>query len=249
MASPDAAPATQPSTMGPLARIAGVFFEPSKTFADIARKPTWLLPLILAIAGGLAVTAVIGQHIGWDRVVRHQIESSSQAQQLSPEQKEQRIQVGAKMAPVIGYVAPIIFVPVFFLLAAGIFMGLLAGVMSASVKFKQVFAAVAWACLPNLVVAALTIVVMFLKNPDDIDTQNALMFNVGAYMDPQHSSKFLVSLASSIDLFSFWVMLLMATGLKAAAGKKLSFGGALFVVVLPWAIYVLGKSALTGAFS
>jgi hypothetical protein len=74
------------------------------------------------------------------------------------------------------------------------------------------------------------------------------MFNPGAFMDPEHGSKFVYSLASSIDLISFWTMFLMATGVKAAAGKKLSFGGAFFVVFLPWAAYVLIKSALAGAF-
>jgi len=248
MASPDAAVMAEPSPMGPLARIAGVFFEPSKTFADIARRPSWLVPLVLAIVGGISITFLIGQHVGWERIVRHQVESSSRAQQLSAEQKEQQIQMGVKMAPVFGYAAPVVFAPLYFLLAAGIFTGLVAGVMSAPVKFKQVFAVVTWASLPNLIAAVLTGVVFFLKNPDDIDPQNALMFNLGAYMDPQHSSKFLVSAASSLDLFSFWIMFLMATGLKAAAGKKLSFGGALVVVVLPWAAYVLVKSALAGVF-
>jgi len=91
--------------------------------------------------------------------------------------------------------------------------------------------------------------VLFLKNPDEVNVQNALAFNPGAFMDPATSSKFLYSLATSLDLFSFWTILLMATGLKAAAGKKLSFGGALFAVVFPWAVYVLGKSAWTGFMS
>jgi hypothetical protein len=75
------------------------------------------------------------------------------------------------------------------------------------------------------------------------------MFNPGAFMDPKTSSKFLYSVATSLDLFSFWIMILIATGLKAASGKKLSFGGAFFAVALPWAVYVLGKSAFAGIFS
>jgi len=43
--------------------------------------------------------------------------------------------------------------------------------------------------------------------------------------------------------------LLVATGLKAAGGKKLSFGGALTAVALPWAILVLGRASLAGLFS
>jgi hypothetical protein len=40
----------------------------------------------------------------------------------------------------------------------------------------------------------------------------------------------------------------MATGLKAAGGKRFSFGSALTAVVLPWGVYVLGKSAMAAIF-
>ena len=91
-------------------------------------------------------------------------------------------------------------------------------------------------------------VVIMLKNPDDYNMNNPLVFNPGAFMDPT-GPKFMYSVMSSLDLFSFWSIFLIATGLKAAAGKKLSFGGALFAVILPWAVYVLLKSAVAGAFS
>lgn len=248
--TPQDAAAEQPTPagMGEFSRIAGVFFEPSRTFADIARRPSWILPLALMILASIGVTAYYGQHVGWERLIRHQIETSSRGQQLSPEQREQAIATQARLAPLFGYVGTLIAIPLYCLLAAGVFTGLVAGVMSAPVRFKQVFGVVTYASLPNVLAALLTIVVMMLKNPDDFDLQNPLMFNAGALMDPEHSSKFLHSMATSIDLFSFWVMLLMATGLKSAAGKKLSFGGALFVVMLPWAVYVLAKSALAGLF-
>jgi hypothetical protein len=49
-------------------------------------------------------------------------------------------------------------------------------------------------------------------------------------------------------VFSLWRILLIAVGLKAAAGKKLSFGGALFAVLLPWAVMVLIGATLAGIF-
>jgi len=45
------------------------------------------------------------------------------------------------------------------------------------------------------------------------------------------------------------MILLTAIGLKAAAGKRLSFGGALFAVVLPWAVLVLIGATVAGIFS
>src|SRR5262249_40110877 len=123
------------------------------------------------------------------------------------------------------------------------------GIMSTPVKFKQMFAIMWWSALPGLISSILTIVVMFLKSPDQFNLQNPLAFNPGAFMDQATSSKFIYSLASSLDLFSFWGIFLVATGIKAAGGKKISFGGALFCVVLPWALYVLGKASIAGMFS
>ena len=249
MTSPDAAAALPaPAGKGEFARLTGVLFEPTKTFADIARRPGWMVPLALLILASIGVTALYGQHVGWERLIRHQIETTSRGQQIPPEQREQAIATQARMAPLFGYVGTLVAIPLYCLLAAGIFTGLVAGVMAAQVRFKQVFGVVVYASMPNVIAALLTAVVMLLKNPDDFDLQNPLIFNAGALMDPDHGSKFLHSIAASIDLFSFWAMLLMATGLMAAAGRKLSFGGALFVVALPWAAYVLAKSALAGLF-
>jgi hypothetical protein len=238
-----------PSGMSEVSRIAGVFFEPSKTFADVAVRPTWLVPLLLTIIMAVAMTAAFSQRVGWERMMRQQIEASSRTANMPAEQKEQIIQTQARFAPIFGYVFSVIGLPIYLLIAAGVLTGIAAGILSAGVRFKQVFAIMAYSSLTSLVSVPLSILVMFLKNPDDFDIRNPLMFNPGAFMDPINSSKFLYSLASSLDLIVFWNIFLIATGLKAAAGKKLSFGGALMAVIVPWAIYVLGKSALAGLFS
>jgi uncharacterized membrane protein (DUF2068 family) len=66
-------------------------------------------------------------------------------------------------------------------------------------------------------------------------------------MDPMTASKFLRAVALNLDVFAIWTLLLIAIGLKAAAGKKLSFGGALFAVLLPFAVYVLLRGATSAA--
>lgn len=243
------APEPAPAGMGEFSRISGVFFEPSKTFQDIAARPKWLVPFLLIVLASIVYMALYTQHVGWERMIRHQIETSSRTAQLTPEQREQAIATQTRLGPILGYAGSVIGVTVYYLVAAGVLLGIVAGMMSAPVKFKQVFAIMCYAGLTGLVYMALSIVVMFLKNPDDFNMQNPLVFNPGAFMEPTTSSKFIYSLATSIDLFSFWSIFLIATGLKAAAGKKLSFGGALFAVILPWAVYVLAKSSLAGMFS
>jgi len=231
--------------MGEFSRIVGVFFEPSKTFADIAERPGWIVPLILTILVALAFSVAVTQRIGWDRVVRHQFETSARLQQMPQDQKDQAIAVGAKAAAISGYAAPIFFVPLADIIMAAVLLGIAGGIMSGGMRFKQVFAVVCYGGLPTVIAGILKVVVIFLKNPEDIAIENPLpFFNLGALMDPNTPAKSLYAFATAMDLFTIWGILLMATGLKAAAGKRLSFAGALVAVLVPWFIFVLATSAL-----
>ena len=181
-------------------------------------------------------------------MIRHQTETSSRASQLTPEQRETQIQMGVKFAPVMTYVIILVGVPLGTLIWAAILLGIVKGMMSAQVRLKQVFAIMWSSSLPSVIMTLLAIAVMFMKPPDDFDLQNPLVFNPGKLMDPLTSSKFLYSVASSLDLFRLWTLVLIAIGLKAAGGKQLSMGGAVTAVFLPWAIWTLGTAALAGLF-
>jgi hypothetical protein len=55
------------------------------------------------------------------------------------------------------------------------------------------------------------------------------------------------ALAASLDLFSFWVIALLAIGISSAA-PKISFAKALVAVIFPWALFVALRTAYTAAF-
>ena len=242
-------PEPQPKGLGEGSRLIGVFFEPAKTFEDVAARPNFWAPLILIIVVSLVYMTLFGQHVGWERMIRHQTETSSRAAQLSPEQRETQIQMGVKIAPIATYVGILVGFPVVTLIWAAVLLGIAKGMMSAQVRLKQVFAIICYASLTGVILALLAVAVMFMKAPDDFNLQNPLMFNPGAFMDPTTSSKFVYSIASALDLFSLWKLVLIGIGLKAAGGKQLSMGGAMTAVFLPWAIYTLCAAALAGAFS
>jgi len=88
---------------------------------------------------------------------------------------------------------------------------------------------------------------MFLKAPEDFDLENPTAFNIGAYLDPQATPKWLVAVASSLDLFSIWVILLLALGM-ATASRKLSYGKALAAVLAVWVLWVALKAARYALF-
>jgi Yip1 domain len=243
--TPELAPDTAPP-MSEVGRITGVYFDPKPAFADIAARPRWYVPLILLIVAGFAFTYCFTTRIGWRSYIAKTMEDKPSTRDLSAEQREAQINTGAKIAPIFGYVGPLIGIPVVALVIAGVLL-LMCKMMGASPQFKQMFAISSYAMLPGLISSILAIIVMFLKNPDDFNLQNPLFFNVGALMEPPpNSGKFLYSVASSIDLFTFWSMLLLAVGISVVA-RKIPFSKAVVAVVVPWVIWVLVKSAWAGA--
>ena len=245
-----AAPGSEPAALSEFARLTGVVFEPGRTFADIAKRPAWIVPLILVILLSLFYLYGFSVHVGWERAITKAIDSSPRMAQLPLDQRQRAVEMQLRLAPIFGYAGIVIFTPLYYLVASGVMLGIVKGLMDAPVTLKQVFAVMSYAsAVPRVIFALLAAVVMFLQNPDDFDMQNPFASNPGALMSPENSSKFVHSLASSLDVFNLWVIVLIAIGLKAAGGKSLSFAGALGAVVLPWAVWVLGRAALASVFS
>ena len=69
--------------------------------------------------------------------------------------------------------------------------------------------------------------------------------NLG-FLVERDSSKLLHSLLQSIDLFSFWSLLLFVIGFAAAA--KIPRKSAAAVIVTLWLLYVSGKAGLAALF-
>jgi hypothetical protein len=193
---------------------------------------------------GMVYIYLFGSHVGWGPYLHRILDNNSRMQQLSAEQRDQIFNMQLRIATVGGAAQAAIGTVIVLLIGSGIAMGIVQGLLGVPIRFKQVFSVFCYGFLPNVIARLLSIPVLYVKNPEDIDPQNPFLSNLGAVMDPDKSSKFLYSLATSLDVFSIWVILLIAVGLKAAGGKRLSFGGALFAVVLPWACWVLIRGAL-----
>jgi len=242
ISSADAAP-----PLGEVGRITGVFLDPKKAFGDIAARPSWIVPVVLLILAYLAFMYCFTTHVGWEHSMRQAMESNSRMQQMDPQQRENAIQMQLKFAPIGAYVVGPIVIVVIALATAGVLL-LVCKMMGASLGFKQMFGISAYAMLPGLISSILAIIVIFIKNPEDFNLQNPLAFNLGAFLEPPpNSSKALYSLATSIDLFSFWTILLLALGISVAA-KKFPFSKALVAVVVPWVLVVLIKAGWASLF-
>jgi hypothetical protein len=237
---------TSETPMGEFGRLTGVFFSPRKAFADIASRPRWWVPLLLLVLATTAFTVTYSKRVGWERFMRRTLETNPRMQNLPPEQREQAIERAAGIASITGTAGAIVGGPVFYLVTAGVLL-LVFKMMGQTLRFQQAFAISCYAFLTGLVSSALAIAMMFLTEPDDFDLRNPVALNLGFFLDPQSSPKWLVSLGTSLDLMSFWTMALLATGFSVA-GRNLSWSKAFAGVVMPWLILVLLKVGWTAMF-
>jgi len=245
--TPVPAPEAQAS-ISPLGRVIGVFFSPGKTFEDIVRKPSWVLPLVLTTILSIAVSVSINQRINWREFMSQQIEKSPRAAQMSAEQKQQQIEGGAKFSPAftycIGVLGPFLGVLIIGLLMWGAY-SLLGG---ASTNFVTAFSITAHALLTGLVSSPLFILILYLKPYGTADLENPVAANLAALL-PDESAKWLVALCKSIDLFTFWTLILLAIGFAAVNPKKLKGAKSFTIAFSVWALYVVLRVGWAFIFS
>ncbi|MGH9727686.1 MAG: YIP1 family protein [Candidatus Acidiferrales bacterium] len=248
MATTTAAVPETPQHIGAFGRIIGAIVNPRPTFEDIARKPNWLLPLLLLIILSLAITAIFSHRVGWRAFMEKQDAQNSRMQQMTPEQREQMLQTQIKIAPIFGYVFGVIGFPIIALVVAAIFMGIFNATSSAALDFKTSLGVVTHSYMPYVIATLLGVLILYLKQPDQIDLQNLVASNAGTFLSAD-APKWLLSLCTSLDVFTFWVLGLMAFAYSAVRPKKIKFGSALTWIVGIWVVLVLVKVGFAAMFS
>ena len=234
-------------SLSEVSRVVGVFAYPKRAFTDIAHRPRWFVPIILIAIASVCLIYLYGQHVGFDRLTQQSLDQSSRAQSLTPEQRADAIAKGTKVAGVVAYVGAVIGPVIYVSIVALVLMFLFNSMLGAQVTFNQMAGIVSYSFLTGMVGVILTIIIMFIKSPDDFDLRNPLSFNIGFYLNSEQTPKWLLSLATSIDLFSFWTMALIAIGVTVAA-PKLSWAKAFFAILLPWVSLIVLKAAWAGMF-
>jgi len=226
-----------PPKVDHVGRLFGVFHSPGETFADIAKTPTILIPMLVVMVFTMATSQVVVRRIGLDNLVRQQIMKNPRAAEMSKAQMDAGVEMGVKIGTVTTWLNPL-FVAIGMAAVAGILMLMANFVFGGTATYKQLMAVTAHSWVPTSVVGGiLGMAVVFMKDPGDIDVENLLVTNLGVIISAE-TSKFLHRLATSMDLLSFWQIFLLATGISATS-SKVTFGKALTAVLIPWALYVL----------
>ncbi|MBW2196018.1 MAG: YIP1 family protein [Deltaproteobacteria bacterium] len=241
---PEVTPGDDAPTMGFVQRLTGVYFEPSKTFEDINRKPTWLTIYILMSLLAVASFYVLTIRMDYETYMRKSIEMSPASRLLSEEQIEEAV---SRPPSAFQRYSGMAFAPagmiVVYLAFAGIFL-LLFTLMGASLSYKKSLAVSFWAMAPpGIIVTLLGILFMYLRDPATLELNPAN--NVASNLGPLVSSgdsPVIHGLLSSIDVFSFWTIFLLSVGFAAISDRRLTTKKAATGIFMLWGAYVLLKA-------
>lgn len=231
--------------MSAAARFFGVFTEPVKTFADISRKPGFWAPLIAMILISFAGGETLLHRVGADQIVRRSLEASGRASTMSPEQLQGAVTQGAKFVAIITPIGALIAVPIILLIFAAIGLLILKVVFGSSTNFKTAFSVAAHANLPMFIAGILVLIVLFFGDPANMNPQNLAPTNIGFFLSRPAAGGALYSLATSMDVFSFWVLGLLGIGFSATTGRKVKPRSVFFAFLVLWLIYVLLRAGLS----
>lgn len=242
--APPASETPDAPSMSFLSRFAGVYFSPGETFGDIVRKPGFLAPLITAMVASLAVVEVMLAKIGMARIIRISLEQSGQAAKMSADQMEQAIRGGAAVGTVIAHAGVLLGTPLFMLIVAGIGLGIVNAIFGARANFKTAFSVACYAGLVNVLGALMAIPMILFGDPEHFNVQNPIPSNLGFFLNQAETSKPVYSLATSADIISIWLMILLGIGMSRASGGKVKSASIFMIYLGVWLIWVLGKTGL-----
>ena len=227
----------------PLARVAGVFGSPGPTFAAIARRPTWLLPVVISTVLAIAATAAIVPRLDLDSAVREAF--AKRGITASEERIEQTLQAQKKFAGFFAYVWAFFAAAAVALVLATVFW-LSFRAFGSEVVFRQSFGVTTHALLPYIgstMLLILFVTRLDLVNPADLG--DVAHTNLGFLVD-RTANPALHSIAASIDVFTFWVLALLVIGFGYAA--KVTRKKAAILILSLWGIFVLGKAGWAAVF-
>jgi hypothetical protein len=209
---------------------------------DLIRRPRFLAALAIVTVVGAIVMGIAQQRGVLEQFMRRKMESNPRMEQIPAAQRERIIEQSARFSSymfvggaVLGPALGLLLTSAYFLFASNILLG-------AQARFMQLMAVVSHAWLPHAVLGLLGIPILLAKEPDTIDVQNLVpLSNLGFLFDSTEQPK-LYAIASGFDLFSFWVIALLAVGLSRLTGK--GRGPVLLAIVIPWLLYVLAIKPL-----
>jgi membrane protein, antimicrobial resistance system len=233
---PEKIEAPEPPQMSEAGTLAGIFFEPGKTFEDLRRKPRFILALVILIILATAFSFTFYYKVGeanFRKFIAAQIDKSGRAQSMSVEDKNKGVELNLTIGKVVRYVLPVIIIIVVAI--GGLIYWLGGKAFGGTGNYFHGVSVWVYASFPPLVLGTIAnFIILFLKSIDDIDigtgSQRGLVNANPSFLIDGKSMPVLATLVGTLDLFMIWGWVLAAIGLRIV--NRISSGSAWAIVII-----------------
>ncbi len=204
---------------------------------DLIRRPRFLPALLAVTVIGAAVMTIGMQRGVIEHFLRRKMENNPRMEQVPAAQRERIIEQATKVSSYMFVGGALIMPTVGLLVTSGYFLFIANILLAAKARYIQLMAIVSHAWLPNALAALIGIPILLAKDPDAVDLQNIVpLTNLGLLFDSTEHPK-LYAVGAGVDLFSLWVIGLLAIGVSRLTGKPKTT--VLPAIVIPWLLYLL----------
>jgi hypothetical protein len=232
----------EPDGMSEPGRLVGIFWGPKAVFADLSRRPRWIVPLVLTIMVSLALLISFSQLVGWETIIEQQLADNPRLENLSTAQRNRVIEQSVGFTAIASYVAGAVGPIAVLFGLAGIMFLLFKLFGGSELKYKQAVAVVSYSGIPSVLYSILMLIALY-ANPRDFNLAVPLPFRLGWFFDAADTPAWLMSMANACDLFTFWTLVLLALGFSVAA-RRIGFGKAFGIIFSGWIVMVLAQAGL-----
>jgi Yip1 domain len=237
----------QPAPQGFFATLVNVYFSPGEAFRAIVSRPAFLAPLVLWLGLSAGFTGIWMQKVDRREFIKNQIEAAGRWDQIPADRRDAVLTQQSKLFGVFAWLGSLVFAPLGWLIISAALLFVFRFFYGSDVSFRQALSICAWTfAAVALLSTPLILTVLSMKGDWNINPQEALQANLTLLLDKATTAKWLYSLASSLDLFSFWMIFLIASGFGAVSRKGAAWAAA--GVLVPWALFVLVKVGFAAIF-
>jgi hypothetical protein len=204
-----------PAELSPARRIVAAYVSPSALFEDIRRNASWWPAFLLLVIGSVIFCFAVQKQVGWPRtyeaILRQTPKQEARMAQMQPAQAANAKAIAAKITAASAWGSPVIIL-VATAVSAAVLLGTLNFGFGGKARYGEIFSVYLYASLPLVIHSLLAVVALFAG----LDTGSFLITNpvgsnLGYYLPPE-TSKWMLAIATSFDLFTLWMLVLLALG-------------------------------------
>lgn len=225
--------------MGFWGRLGNIFGNPTRAFEAIDNRPTWVVPLIIAILVTVVFTQLTFPILMETQLERLRSNPNIPAERL--EIIEDQFAENIQTQRIVTLVSQIIATPIIYLFFAGIFYLVGTLILGGDTSYKRVLSVWSWSALILTVSAIVGFLLAMVKGSMGVSLSLALL------LPAESTGTRLHTLLSNFDFFVIWFLIVLATGFGII--YKFSKAKAFTAVGIMWAVWIILSVALSGVFS